>query len=171
MDLILWRHADAADGQPDVARPLTGKGQKQARAMAQWLQSWLPQDLRILVSPALRAQETARALQREFETCDAVAVGQTAAAILSASGWPDAERAVMVVGHQPTLGEVAAQLLCGRAVSWHMAKGAVWWIRNRMRGDRSEVVLRLAITPDLVPGRRFAVRADARLRTCDPAPN
>ena len=157
MDLILWRHADAADGQPDVARPLTGKGQKQARAMAQWLQSWLPQDLRILVSPALRAQETARALQREFETCDAVAVGQTAAAILSASGWPDAERAVMVVGHQPTLGEVAAQLLCGRAVSWHMAKGAVWWIRNRMRGDRSEVVLRLAITPDLVPGRKFAV--------------
>jgi phosphohistidine phosphatase len=148
MDLILWRHADAANGQPDSARPLTEKGRKQARAMAQWLQSRLPQDLRILVSPALRAQETARALQREFDTHDAIAVNQPASAILAASGWPDAARAVLIVGHQPTLGELAAQLLSGRTASWHMAKGAVWWIRNRMRGDRSEVVLRLAITPD-----------------------
>ena len=148
MDLILWRHADAADGQPDSARPLTEKGRKQAGAMARWLQSRLPKDLRILVSPALRAQQTAHALQREFETHDAIAVGQAASGILSACGWPDAEQAVLIVGHQPTLGEVAAQLLTGRKSGWHLAKGAVWWIRNRRRGDRSEVVLRLAISPD-----------------------
>jgi phosphohistidine phosphatase len=171
MDLILWRHADAADGQPDLARPLTEKGRKQAREMALWLQPRLPEDLRILVSPALRAQETARALQRDFEVLDVIAVGQSASAILAASGWPDATQAVLIVGHQPTLGEVAAQLLSGRTASWHIAKGAVWWIRTRKQGDRREVLLRLAITPDLVPGRRFAVRADARLRTCDPAPN
>lgn len=148
MDLILWRHADAADGQPDSARPLTEKGQKQARVMAQWLGSRLPKDLRILVSPALRAQQTALALQREFETHDAIAVGQPASAILAASGWPDAARAVLIVGHQPTLGELAAQLMSGRTSAWHLAKGAVWWIRNRRRGDQSEAVLRLAITPD-----------------------
>jgi phosphohistidine phosphatase len=148
MDLILWRHADAADGQPDAARPLTKKGQKQARAMARWLEPRLPEDLRILVSPALRAQETAGALQREFETSDAIAVGQSASAILSAGGWPDAGRAVLIVGHQPTLGQVAAKLLTGRESAWHLSKGAVWWIRHRKRGDRSEVVLRLAITPD-----------------------
>ena len=148
MDLILWRHADAADGQPDSMRPLTEKGRKQARAMAQWLESRLPADLRILVSPAKRAQETARALQREFETLEAVAVGQPASAILAASGWPDAGRAVLIVGHQPTLGEIAAELLCGRASAWHLGKGAVWWIRNRKRGDASEVLLRLAISPD-----------------------
>ncbi len=148
MDLILWRHADAADGQPDSARPLTKKGQKQARAMARWLEPRLPEDLRILVSPALRAQETARALQRGFETSDAITVGQSASAILSASGWPDAGRAVLIVGHQPTLGQLAAKLLTGRESAWHLSKGAVWWIRHRKRGDGSEVVLRLAITPD-----------------------
>jgi phosphohistidine phosphatase len=148
MELILWRHADAADGQPDSARPLTDKGRKQAGAMARWLESRLPDNLRILVSPALRAQETARALQREFETHDSIAVGQPASAILAASGWPDAEQAVLIVGHQPTLGEVAAQLLTGRTAEWHLAKGAVWWIRSRRRGDHTEVVLRLAISPD-----------------------
>jgi len=148
MDLILWRHADAADGQPDAARPLTARGRKQARAMAQWLQPRLPGDLRILVSPALRAQETARALPRAFETHESIAVNQAASAILAASGWPDAAQAVLIVGHQPTLGEIAAQLLSGRPACWHLAKGAVWWLRNRNRGDGTEVVLRLAISPD-----------------------
>ena len=32
MDLILWRHADAEDGSPDMARSLTEKGQKLAEA-------------------------------------------------------------------------------------------------------------------------------------------
>jgi phosphohistidine phosphatase len=150
MDLILWRHADAADGEPDSARPLTEKGRKQARAMAAWLDTRLPRELRILVSPALRAQETVRALQREFETHDAIAVGQSASAILAASGWPDAGRPVLIVGHQPALGEIAAQLLSGCPSGWHLAKGAVWWIRHRKRGDQREAVLHLAITPDFV---------------------
>ena len=37
MDLILWRHAEAIDGMPDLARKLTPKGAKQAREMAAWL--------------------------------------------------------------------------------------------------------------------------------------
>lgn len=148
MDLILWRHADAAEGEPDSVRPLTEKGRKQARKMARWLAPRLPEDLRILVSPALRAQQTARALQRDFETLDAIAVGQPVSALLSASGWPDSSRAVLIVGHQPTLGELAAQLLAGHPSGWLLAKGAVWWIRNRRRDERIEAVLRLAISPD-----------------------
>ena len=116
--------------------------------MARWLESRLPEDLRIIVSPALRAQETARALQREFETLDAIAVGQPVSVLLTASGWPDSGRAVLIVGHQPTLGELAAQLLAGRTAAWHLGKGAVWWLRNRRRGEQTETVLRLAITPD-----------------------
>ena len=34
MDLILWRHADAQDGSPDMERALTAKGLKQAELMA-----------------------------------------------------------------------------------------------------------------------------------------
>ena len=37
MELILWRHADAEPGDPDLARRLTSKGQKQAERMAAWL--------------------------------------------------------------------------------------------------------------------------------------
>lgn len=148
MDLILWRHADAAEGHPDAARPLTEKGRAQARAMADWLGPRLPVELRILVSPALRAQQTARALQHDFETLAAIAAGEPAKSLLAASGWPGTGGAVLLVGHQPSLGELAAGLLCGRQSGWHLAKGAVCWIRSRKRGNREEAVLRLAITPD-----------------------
>jgi phosphohistidine phosphatase len=37
MELILWRHAEAEDGIPDMARELTSKGKKQAKHMAAWL--------------------------------------------------------------------------------------------------------------------------------------
>ena len=59
MELILWRHAEAEDGIPDAKRPLTERGQKQARKMAKWLRKRLPEDTRIIVSPALRCRQTA----------------------------------------------------------------------------------------------------------------
>ncbi len=34
MDLLLWRHAEAEDGTPDLKRKLTPRGEKQARQMA-----------------------------------------------------------------------------------------------------------------------------------------
>lgn len=149
MDLLLWRHAEAADGQPDAARPLTPRGLAQARVMAQWIRTRLPKDLRILVSPAQRAQQTAAALSVDFETRDELAPGMGAAALIRAAGWPDSKCAVMLVGHQPTLGEVAAELLAGRAAGWRIAKGALWWLRRRGRGD---TVLLLAIEPELLAG-------------------
>src|SRR5262245_23237221 len=71
MNLILWRHADAEDAAPgasDDARGLTAKGEKQAKRMAAWLKSRLLDDAEILVSPARRAQQTAQALTRRFQT-------------------------------------------------------------------------------------------------------
>ena len=54
MQLILWRHAEAEDanGKDDLDRALTKKGHLQAERMAKWLRSRLPEDCRILVSPA-----------------------------------------------------------------------------------------------------------------------
>ena len=37
MDLILWRHAEAEEGDNDLARELTPKGEKQAARVAEWL--------------------------------------------------------------------------------------------------------------------------------------
>ena len=150
MDLILWRHAEAEAGEPDVGRRLTSKGLKQAERMAAWLEHRLPEATRILVSPADRAQQTASALGRKFRTSHEIAPGASAASVLAASGWPDAREPVLVVGHQPALGEVAAFLLSGEEAGWSIRKGAVWWLTNRTRLGQSGAVLKVAIGPDLV---------------------
>lgn len=150
MDLILWRHAEAEPGEPDLGRRLTAKGQRQAERVGAWLDVHLPQTARILVSPADRAQETALALKRKFKTVDGLAPGASVAAVLAAAGWPESREAVLVVGHQPTLGAVAAYLLAGEESYWSVRKGAVWWLSNRDRGGSAAVVLRVVIGPDFV---------------------
>src|SRR5687767_4529319 len=122
MDLILWRHADAEDGDDDMARALTGKGAKQAARMAAWLDTRLPKSARVIVSPALRAQQTAEPLARMAATSNDVAPGVAPAAILKAAGWPRGNGTVVVVGHQPTLGAAAALALTGKPSEWRMKK-------------------------------------------------
>ena len=150
MDLILWRHAEAEAGEPDLGRRLTAKGQKQAERVAVWLEGRLPDTCRILSSPADRAQQTALALKRKFKVVPELAPGAGVAAVLAAAGWPDARESVLVVGHQPTLGQVAAFLLSGEDVSWSVRKSAVWWLSNRMRDEGNAVVLKVVIGPDFV---------------------
>lgn len=150
MDLILWRHAEAEPGEPDMGRRLTAKGIKQAERVAGWLDGHLPDTIRILASPADRAQQTALALKRKFRTADELAPGATASAILAVTGWPDARESVLVVGHQPTLGEVASLLLAGEELPWSIRKGAVWWLSNRVRDGVQAVVLKVVIGPDFV---------------------
>lgn len=150
MDLILWRHAEAEDGFPDAQRALTEKGRKQAARMAHWLRERLPQDARILVSPALRTQQTAAALRKDFITLDALAPEAAAEAVIEATGWPRAGGTVLVIGHQPTLGAVLSRILAGGNDSWPMKKGAICWIANRKRGNSAETMLRAALAPDLL---------------------
>jgi phosphohistidine phosphatase len=147
-ELVLWRHAEAADGVPDGERALTKKGRRQAAAVAVWLRSNLPKRARILASPAVRAQQTAAALEREFATVREVGVGAAAADVLAAAGWPDGGETVLVVGHQPTLGRVAALVLSGREADWPVRKGAVWWFSRRVRDGDAQVLLRAVIGPD-----------------------
>lgn len=150
MDLLLWRHAEAADGAPDGARELTARGRKQARAVARWLAKRLPGDCRVLVSPAARAQQTAAALDLPVTTDSRIDVGASAHDVLAAAGWPEGGGTVLVVGHQPTLGQAAALALTGTASAWSVKKGALWWLRRRERGGERECVLRAVIGPDLV---------------------
>ncbi|MDD4929247.1 MAG: phosphohistidine phosphatase SixA [Gallionella sp.] len=146
MELILWRHAEAEEGLADHSRELTEKGRKQARTMAAFLRQHLPSDTRILVSPAIRTQQTAAALSDNFATVPGIAPGASVHAVLQAVRWPNAGGAVLVVGHQPTLGAVAAQILgCGQQ-PLRIKKSGLWWL-SRREGS-SETTLRLVITPD-----------------------
>ncbi len=147
MDLILWRHAEAVDGTPDLERELTGKGRKQADRMATFLRDRLPPDTRILASPATRTQQTALALTKHYITDAALGTSATARTVLDAVGWPDAGGTVLVVGHQPTLGQIAAMLLADSSAGFSVKKGAVWWLRSNDEGG-SQANLKLAITPD-----------------------
>lgn len=150
MDLILWRHADAQDGSPDLSRPLTAKGRAQAKKIAAWLDPLLPQGTRILVSPAVRALQTADALEREYKVVQALAPGEDTVHLLNATGWPDAKGAVLVVGHQPTLGETCSLLLYGEGRGMSMKKAGVIWLTNRVRGEVPQTVLKAAMTPELL---------------------
>lgn len=147
MELILWRHADAEDGVPDMERRLTAKGEKQAARMAGFLEPRLPKQVRVLVSPAIRAQQTAGALTKNFDTEPALAPGSSATAVLDAAGWPDHRGAVLLVGHQPYLGEVAALAMADVDASFSIKKSAIWWLDNR---DGGYAALRLAISPDFL---------------------
>ena len=148
--MILWRHAEAADGAPDHARKLTAKGVKQAEKIAAFLHQHLPDGTRILVSPATRTQQTAAALTNRFTLAPAIAPGASAQAVLQAAHWPAAGGTVLVVGHQPTLGEVAAQLLGCNDYALNIRKGALWWFSQREREGSAEVTLRLVIAPDFL---------------------
>lgn len=150
MDLILWRHAEAEDSSPDSARKLTDKGVKQALVMAEWLKQRLPKNTRFIVSPAERTQQTAAAFSGNFETVKEIGPAAPAAAVLTAAGWPGAKNAVVVVGHQPTLGEVAASLMGGKPVLCSIRKGAIWWFTYKKKGAREEVLLKTVISPDLL---------------------
>jgi phosphohistidine phosphatase len=150
MDLILWRHAEAADGVPDMARQLTGKGRLQAEEAARWLRRRLPERTRILVSPAKRTLQTAAALTDDFEVMRELAPGALPAAVLAVADWPHRKGAVLIVGHQPTLGLTASMLIAGEPMPWSLTKGGVWWLSHRVRSEQPQVVLRAVISPDLI---------------------
>jgi len=150
MDLILWRHAEAEEGMPDKGRKLTSKGARQAARMARWLEPRLPKTVRVLSSPARRCLQTVSALTNKFHEDGEIGVGAPAASVLAAAGWPDARGAVVVVGHQPTLGRLAALLLAGEEADWTIKKGGVWWLSTRAREGDAQVILRAVMNPDLL---------------------
>lgn len=153
MDLILWRHAEAEEatgGLPDERRGLTDGGKKQANDMAQWLKKRLPKKLRILVSPTERTQMTARALELPFEVVPSISPDATAADLLAAAGWPDDGGSVVIVGHQPTLGRVAALLLAGKEVDCAIKKSGIWWFSQRTHARETQTTLRAAISAEML---------------------
>jgi len=150
LDLLLWRHADASEGSPDIARTLTPRGLKQSQRMARWLEHHAPAELRILVSPATRTRQTAEAWGHHYEISPAVGLDATPQGLLDAAGWPEAGGAVLVVSHQPTLGQVASTLLRDEESVLSFKKGSLWWFQQRERNGEKQTVLKTVINADLI---------------------
>jgi len=151
MELIFWRHAEAEDereGLPDLERALTRRGVEQAARVAAWLEPLLPRDTRILCSPALRCEQTVLPLGRKYELREDLQPGAIPDALLDAAQWPVARQAVLIVGHQPVIGETLAKLLRIQGGSVAVRKGAVWWLRSRERDGDDQTVVWAVQTPE-----------------------
>ncbi len=112
MRLVLVRHAEAAPGRPDEFRALTPEGHEQARQLGEQLRADGIEPEAVLSSPLLRARETATDLGfGPPEPCDELAPGATeesVRAVVAGRG-----ETVIVVGHQPDCGQIAAALSGG----------------------------------------------------------
>lgn len=160
MDLILWRHAEArlhpdpVSGVPgdelDLARRLTPRGDKQAARVAAWLDRQLPTGATVWSSPAARAEQTAMALGRKYRLHDALVPESDLMGLLSLAHWPESKKAVVLVGHQPTLGRLVAHLLGLRDTECAIKKGALWWLSHRVRDGVGQTVVVSVQTPEML---------------------
>ena len=153
MDLVLWRHAEAQDwveGCDDMARTLPARGEKQATRMAKWVDRQIPETARILVSPARRSEQTVQALGRRYKVKDELAPGCTVMQLLELVQWPNVKGTVLVVGHQPTLGQTISQLIGLSVSECSVKKGAVWWLRNRERAEHAQTVVVTVQSPEVL---------------------
>lgn len=148
-NVILWRHAQAelADfelGEQDNARQLTTKGNLQAKRMGCWLKQHLPKNTLLLCSPAVRAVQTAEAMHYKIQLDNALLPGANLADILSALAQYQQHKNILIVGHQPWLGELLAHLFEQGAVdvtktqAISVKKGAVWWLRRHSSETSSQ---------------------------------
>lgn len=157
MDLILWRHAEAEDWfpgdehtGPDMDRSLTHRGEKQAVRMAAWLDRQLPEGARIWVSPARRCEQTALALGRKYKVRSELAPDATPEQLLELVQWPSHKYPVLVIGHQPILGQTISHLLGLKESECAVKKGALWWLRNRDRDGQSQTVIVTVQSPEVL---------------------
>ena len=111
------RHAQAAAGAPvDHDRPLTAQGARNAGAIGAWLErgGFVPD--RVVVSPALRARQTweqaaASVVLDGPPTVDERIYENTVEAVLAAiTDTSEDVQTLVVVGHNPSMGELAVAL-------------------------------------------------------------
>ena len=152
-EIIFWRHAEAheaSEGQDDLERKLTVKGQRQAERVAFWLDRNLPQQCRVFASPAKRSQQTVRCLSRKSKTLDELKPDARPQAVLAAVGWGVQIEPIVIVGHQPWIGECIHWLLMDATAPLTVRTGAVWWLQTRERDGVKDVIIRAVATPELL---------------------
>jgi phosphohistidine phosphatase len=165
VELLLLRHGIAEErggAIPDAARALTARGRERSRAV---LQRLLERDLRaarLLSSPLRRARETAElalsaGLAPSLELAEALAPGGDALAALPpwlasleapAGAWPR----LLLVGHEPDLGTLAARLIGAPPGSLTLRKAGLAVLRLPRSAAPGQASLRLLLSPRLLIG-------------------
>jgi phosphohistidine phosphatase len=133
MILYLVRHAIAEEGiagMADKDRELTGEGIAKMKKAAAGLNALEAIPELILSSPYVRAVQTAEILREAFggkpavKCIDALVPYGSRSELYREVRACGKTRAVMLVGHQPSLGEIAAEIICGsHARPYELKKG------------------------------------------------
>ena len=118
--------------------------------MAAWLDRQLPDSARIWVSPSRRTEQTAHALERKFRFSPALGPFGTSEQLLELVQWPNGKGCVLVIGHQPTMGQTIASLLGLNTSECSVKKGSLWWLRSREREAGSQTVVVTVQSPEVL---------------------
>ena len=112
--LVLLRHAKSAypTGVPDHDRPLAERGVREAALAGDWLRANLPAIDAVLCSTATRARETlARSgIDAPVRYAEQLYGATPGTVIEQINRVPDDINTLLVVGHEPTISEVAIVL-------------------------------------------------------------
>ncbi len=123
MLLVIVRHAIAVPhgtkGATEEERPLTEEGIEKMNKAARGLKGLDIQPDIILTSPLVRARQTAEIVRKALggkvllETCDALSPAGNRGDVYQALQQRSNLASVVIVGHQPSLGEIAGEIAWG----------------------------------------------------------
>ena len=154
MDLIFWRHAEAVeltDGQSDSERPLSARGERQAIRMSRWLERQLPESSKILCCPTVRAEQTLKPLGRKYKCRDELSPNALPDDVLKLVNWPNNKQTILVVSHQPLIGQIVSQLFGIQSQELSVKKCSVWWLRSKISLDETTQVNLVTVqTPEML---------------------
>ena len=159
LNLFIWRHADALDTLPDIDRPLSVRGHRDASRVAKAISKKLDEKSCIVSSPALRARETVEPLiarmSLELRIDERLAPGVGIDDVLGVleetiTACNDDDPTIVLVGHQPWVGQLSRRLLTDAPGDWSVKKASAWWLVRRSRDGSTEWTLRSVLDPDLV---------------------
>ncbi|MCB0342247.1 MAG: phosphohistidine phosphatase SixA [Pseudobdellovibrionaceae bacterium] len=138
MRLLIVRHAIAesrdsfmATGESDEARPLTKEGMEKMADHAAAMHALFPEADQFLVSPLRRAQQTAEILIKFYKNVPmepSPLLKPTVDPVKTVSMLSEQEnnRCLLLVGHQPHLGDLVGYLLTGQVrPMFDIKKGAI----------------------------------------------
>lgn len=157
LHVIFWRHAEAEDidtdagAAADLRRALTRQGRRDASRIAAWIKAHVPKPWVVCASPALRAQQTAMALV-DYPVEDARLGPERGVDDLMAviADHQDSHSALVLCGHQPTMGSAALRWLAGCDGPFSLRKGGLIWVAERQREGSTTRILRACVSAELL---------------------
>lgn len=161
MQLLIVRHSDAEarGSMEDARRPLIGKGKKKAEKVARWFRRQYGTPDVLLTSPAVRALETARIFQQEFEMTDDKVIGVDAlrpegeqGEVISGLGNYSSFVSVMLFGHEPNFSSLVSTLLSGEPDdSIHIKKAGICCLNIDSLAEGKCATLEWLLDPAMLP--------------------